>query len=124
MGIRTHSQLANERGGRDNACVHERRADLGATTRLSELALSRAVISCSSVYLKLWTTRRESEAPSVNIFELLTVVGVIVAGYICGKHFGFHFGVGGWIGGFALGSLLAVAGYCIFRRLIGVTGKK
>ncbi|HOE61672.1 MAG: hypothetical protein ACOX7Q_06725 [Kiritimatiellia bacterium] len=60
----------------------------------------------------------------MNIFELLTVIGVIVVGYFCGKYFGLHYGLGGWIGGFVLGVLLAIAAYCIFRRLIGVTGKK
>jgi hypothetical protein len=60
----------------------------------------------------------------VNIFELLTVIGVIVAGYFCGKYFGLHYGLGGWIGGSVLGSLLSIAAYCIFRRLIGVTDKK
>jgi hypothetical protein len=52
------------------------------------------------------------------------VIGVIVVGYFCGKYFGLHYGLGGWIGGFVLGVLLAIAAYCIFRRLIGVTGKK
>jgi hypothetical protein len=56
----------------------------------------------------------------MNIFELLTVVGVITAGYFCGKYFGLHYGIAGWIGGFVLGSLIAIAAYCIFRRLIGI----
>lgn len=60
----------------------------------------------------------------MNIFELLTVVGVIAAGYFCGKYFGYHYGLLGWIGGFLLGCIFAVTAYCLFRRLIGVTGKK
>ena len=42
----------------------------------------------------------------MNIFELLTVIGVIVVGYFCGKYFGLHYGLGGWIGGFVLESCL------------------
>ena len=60
----------------------------------------------------------------MNIFELLTVIGVIASGYFCGKYFGLHYGLGGWIGGVVLGALLAIVAYCIFRRLIDVTGKK
>lgn len=60
----------------------------------------------------------------MNIIEFLTVVGVIVAGYFTGKLFAQHYGLAGWIGGFILGSAVAIFVYCIFRRLIGVTGKK
>lgn len=60
----------------------------------------------------------------MNIFELLTVVGVIAAGYFSGKYLGLHYGLAGWIGGFILGSVVTVLAYCVFRRLIGVTSKK
>ena len=60
----------------------------------------------------------------MNIFELLTVLGVIAGGYFCGKYFGHHYGLPGWIGGFVLGCILVIAAYGVFRRLIGVTGKK
>lgn len=60
----------------------------------------------------------------MNIFELLTVIGVIAAGYFGGKFLGLRYGVLGWVGGAVLGSLVAILLYCAFRRLIGVTGKK
>jgi len=60
----------------------------------------------------------------MNIFELLTVIGVIAAGYFCGKAFSLHYGLAGWVGGAILGGGLAIGAYCVFRRLLGITGKK
>jgi len=60
----------------------------------------------------------------MNIFELLTVLFVIATGYFCGKYCGLHYGFYGWLGGFFAGAFIAIAIYCIFRRMIGVTGKK
>ena len=56
----------------------------------------------------------------MNIFELLTVIVVITAGYFGGKFLGVRYGLLGWIGGAFFGSLIAVLLYCAFRRLIGV----
>lgn len=60
----------------------------------------------------------------MNIFELLTVIAVIAAGYFCGKYCGQEHGIVGWVFGFPLGCILAIVAYCLFRRLIGTTGKK
>jgi uncharacterized protein YqgC (DUF456 family) len=54
----------------------------------------------------------------MNIFELLTVLGVLAAGFFCGKYAGSHFGAVGWIVGSVIGCLMAIAVYCGLRKLI------
>jgi hypothetical protein len=60
----------------------------------------------------------------MNLFELLTITSIIAAGYFSGKFFSTTYGTAGWIGGFVFGCLTAIIIYMLFRRLIGVTGKK
>jgi hypothetical protein len=60
----------------------------------------------------------------MNLFELLTVLCIIASGYFSGLFFSAAYGIAGWIGGSVLGCVTAVIIYVLFRRMIGVTGKK
>ena len=60
----------------------------------------------------------------MNLFELLTVLFVVAAGYFGGRYFGCDYGVIGWIGGSIASVFLAILAYCGFRRLIGIRKSK
>ena len=83
-----------------------RRADESMTPR--KFLACPARISCEEVRSPL------------NLFELLTVMLVVGAGYLLGSFFGHRYGVVGWIGGAILGVGLAILAYMALRRLVGV----
>ncbi len=59
----------------------------------------------------------------MNLFELLTVLVVIGAGYLVGRYLGAMYGLLGWLGGVVSGVAGATAVYLAFRRLIGISRK-
>ena len=59
----------------------------------------------------------------MNIFELLTVLAIIVAGYFGGKLLALHLGLMGWIVGSILGCVLAILAYQVFRFLLKLSDK-
>jgi len=59
----------------------------------------------------------------MNIFELLTVLAIIAAGYFGGKLLALHLGLAGWIVGSLLGCGLAILAYRAFRFLLKFSDK-
>ncbi len=54
----------------------------------------------------------------MNIFELLTFLAFIVAGYFCGKLLGLYYGIIGWVVGVAIGIALAICVWIGLDKLI------
>jgi hypothetical protein len=56
----------------------------------------------------------------MNIFELMTLIAIIIASYFCGKWLGSQYGIIGWILGLILGSTLGVTAFVVLHRLIDI----